>query len=89
MPDKKEEEEIKFKIVKFAPVLVKSMYHYFISLQEITVGNEIPKTNIVIKKQSVNTDGSPRGTFKQIFMPFADVEDVLNYALDFAKELKN
>jgi hypothetical protein len=88
MVEKKEEEKIEFKIVKFAPTITPSSYSYFVSLQEITVQGEVPRINLVIKKQMVNVDGSPKGQFKQIFMPVSDAEKVLLHALEFLKEIK-
>jgi hypothetical protein len=88
MVEKKEDEKIEFKIVKFAPTITPSSYSYFISLQEITIEGEVPRLNFVIKKQMVNVDGSPKGISKQIFMPLADTEKVLQHALEFMKDIK-
>lgn len=54
--------------------------NYFISKQENTEN----KTNcLVIKKQSMNEDGSTRGGTKQLFITWDDAQEVLQSAINF------
>ncbi len=78
-----------FKTLQSADPLKIGPITYFVSLQEIKqedTGNV--SIHLVIKKQAMNEDGSPRGQSKQVFIPQADANKVLKHANDFLLKQK-
>jgi len=86
MEKEKAKEEVIFKMLRHAPTLNLDKCSYFISTQMITFADGNSTEHLVIKKQPVNEDGSPKGSFKSMFIPIEDAVGVLEFASEFVQK---
>lgn len=88
--DNQKQNKASFQVLKKAdPLTINKRNSYFISLQEIKQeGSGSVSNHLVIKKQPLNEDGSPRGASRQVFIPEGDVVQLMKHIADFVEKNK-